>query len=238
MYYGADAVEHHTSNGRLRLLNSFFVGGFYCCGAMKKHYFQHDEEARNDEKITQLRLEHGAYGYGIYWMIIEAMHRGNGEITDIKAFAFSINENFTKLESVVKTCLRVALLDPTNNGGIKSNRVINQIAQRDEYIEKQREFGRIGGLKKAKNLGNPKATSSDKRKGKETKVKETTNVSAKMKSWIANNGVESVDGYIDRMTEDTCDLCVEKAWKKFENGRHGKTPSAIFTLASQLHEKH
>ena len=61
----------------------------------------------------------------------------------------------------------------------------------------------------------------------------------KLKNWLVNTGnVESPDGYIKRMVEDTCESCVEKAWGKFESGRHGKTPSAIFELAVRLHKRH
>jgi len=205
---------------------------------MKKHYFQHDEEARNDEKITQLRLEHGAYGYGIYWMIIEAMHRGSGEIADLKAFAFSINEEHTKVSEVVKTCLRVALISPTKNGGIKSNRVIAQIQQREEYIKKQKEFGRIGGLRKANNLGLPKATSSDERKGKEIKVKETTVVEKRLLTWLGNNSIGKPERYVARIIDESCEDCLRRAWRKLMNRKLPSRPSDLFSLSNELHESH
>lgn len=41
------------------------------------YYFQHDFNARNDEKILELRSRFGAEGYGIFWMIVETMAENN-----------------------------------------------------------------------------------------------------------------------------------------------------------------
>jgi len=41
-------------------------------------YFPHDHNAKDDEKILELRAEFGAEGYGIYWMLIESMFNNNG----------------------------------------------------------------------------------------------------------------------------------------------------------------
>lgn len=36
-------------------------------------YFSHDDDARNDENVLMMRMELGAEGYGIYWMLIEKL---------------------------------------------------------------------------------------------------------------------------------------------------------------------
>ena len=41
--------------------------------AKDTYYFSHDYNARNDEKILELRSEFGAEGYGVFWMIVETM---------------------------------------------------------------------------------------------------------------------------------------------------------------------
>lgn len=38
-----------------------------------KFYFDHDYNARNDDKIMEMRSEYGAQGYGVFWMIVETM---------------------------------------------------------------------------------------------------------------------------------------------------------------------
>ena len=39
-----------------------------------KEYFSHDYNASSDSKIMALIYDHGAVGYGIYWVIIEMLH--------------------------------------------------------------------------------------------------------------------------------------------------------------------
>ena len=36
-------------------------------------YFQHDYNARNDERTLQIRAEHGLAGYALYFMLLESM---------------------------------------------------------------------------------------------------------------------------------------------------------------------
>jgi len=36
-------------------------------------YFQHDYNARNDEKVLELRSNYGVEGYGLFWMLLESM---------------------------------------------------------------------------------------------------------------------------------------------------------------------
>mgnify|MGYP002626423972 CR=1 FL=1 len=39
----------------------------------KAYYFQHDSNAREDEKLIALRMDKGAAGYGIYFMLLELL---------------------------------------------------------------------------------------------------------------------------------------------------------------------
>ena len=39
----------------------------------KTKYFRHDSNARNDDKLTALRIEQGPAGYGVYFMILERL---------------------------------------------------------------------------------------------------------------------------------------------------------------------
>ena len=40
---------------------------------MKKRFFPHYCDARNDERVIQLRIKYNAAGYGVYFMILERM---------------------------------------------------------------------------------------------------------------------------------------------------------------------
>ena len=41
----------------------------------EKPYFQHDFFAMSDKKIRKLIFELGYEGYGIFWAVVEFMHR-------------------------------------------------------------------------------------------------------------------------------------------------------------------
>ena len=42
-------------------------------GNMKIPYFSHDQNARNDPKITKIRAKYGLEGYGCYFVLLEMM---------------------------------------------------------------------------------------------------------------------------------------------------------------------
>lgn len=46
--------------------------------AKESFYFRHDYNARNDDKILELRSRFGGEGYGVFWMIIETMAENEG----------------------------------------------------------------------------------------------------------------------------------------------------------------
>ena len=39
----------------------------------KQKYFSHDSNARNDEKIVNMRMQMGAGSYAIYFMILDVL---------------------------------------------------------------------------------------------------------------------------------------------------------------------
>ncbi|MFK8281663.1 Lin1244/Lin1753 domain-containing protein [Capnocytophaga cynodegmi] len=67
-------------------------------------YFSHDGNARNDEKLLSVRVNMGAEGYGIYFMIIEKLLE-SGEYTLIKDYnviAFDLRVGSDKIKAVVE----------------------------------------------------------------------------------------------------------------------------------------
>jgi len=50
-------------------------------GAKSSFYFDHDYNARNDQKILELRSEFGWHGYGLYFAILENLCEANGYLT-------------------------------------------------------------------------------------------------------------------------------------------------------------
>lgn len=66
-------------------------------------YFSHDADARNDEKIIGLIMEHGMEGYGIFWSIIEMLRTATEHKMhlDYKRIAFALHVDDENVKSVI-----------------------------------------------------------------------------------------------------------------------------------------
>ena len=66
-------------------------------------YFSHDADARNDEKIIGLIMEHGMEGYGIFWSIIEMLRTATDHKMhlDYKRIAFALHVDDAKIKNVI-----------------------------------------------------------------------------------------------------------------------------------------
>ena len=69
------------------------------------YWFKHDIDARNDDKIVRLRMDMGAEGYGIYFMILELLANSEGyKLSDnYKVIAYRINSTEELVEQVVQS---------------------------------------------------------------------------------------------------------------------------------------
>jgi len=71
--------------------------------AKDAYYFSHDSNARNDEKIISLRMNHGWEGYGIYWALIEMLRdSANHELEmDYNRIAFALHADCDLIKSLI-----------------------------------------------------------------------------------------------------------------------------------------
>jgi uncharacterized protein YdaU (DUF1376 family) len=71
---------------------------------MKKTYFNHDSNARNDYRIIKLRAKLGYEGYGIFWSLLEMLFIEENKICieDYDALAFGLQCNTNKLKQVIE----------------------------------------------------------------------------------------------------------------------------------------
>ena len=110
----------------------------------KKTYFNHDSNARNDEKIVALRIRYGAEGYGVYFMLIEMLQAAPGCTLekDYKALAFDLRVSARRIKSIVED---FGLFTPTDGGKkFYSERLIKYASEVDESYERYAEAGRKG----------------------------------------------------------------------------------------------
>lgn len=76
-------------------------------------YFTHDYNARNDDKILELRSLYGAEGYGIFWMIAETMAENtNGGIKKSLIGGLSLGYGVAKdrLLAIINSCIEIGLI--------------------------------------------------------------------------------------------------------------------------------
>lgn len=87
-------------------------------------YFQHDYNARNDQKILELRSEFGAEGYGIWWMLLETLAEQDEGIDRgaIGGLSLAYGVDKGKLKEIIDFCLEIGLLYD-NSGYIRNGRM-------------------------------------------------------------------------------------------------------------------
>lgn len=105
----------------------------------KKTYFNHDCDARNDEKLIALRIRYGAEGYGVYFMLIEMLQAVPGCVLekDYKALAFDLRVSARRIKSIVED---FGLFTPTDGGKkFYSERLIRHVNEAEENERKRSE---------------------------------------------------------------------------------------------------
>ena len=67
-------------------------------------FFKHDNNARNDFKINEIRIKYGIKGYGIYFCILEIMCSTKSKTikTNFKTLAYDLREDVEVIEDIVK----------------------------------------------------------------------------------------------------------------------------------------
>lgn len=103
----------------------------------KTYYFPHDYNARNDPKLQDVLIEHGAAGIGVFWCIVEQLFEQGGELPlkSCKSIAFALHQECKMVESVVKD---FGLFE---NDGEKfwSNSVNKRLGKRQQISERRKK---------------------------------------------------------------------------------------------------
>jgi hypothetical protein len=79
-----------------------------------KESFLHDSDARNDERILELRARFGWEGYGLFWALIEMMRtaaRYQLNSDRLKAIALGLAAELQLLADVVDACCELGLFE-------------------------------------------------------------------------------------------------------------------------------
>lgn len=139
-------------------------------GKMKnRFYFQHDSGAMDDDRILDLRADLGWHGYGLFWGVLELLHRNDGVMKyDPKRVGFALQTAPVEIEKI----LNDYDLFTVEDGEFWSGRLLGQITHRSKLLEKRRAAGRKGGKAKA-SAKQVLSDGSSKTEPKERKVEES-----------------------------------------------------------------
>ena len=110
------------------------------------YYFQHDFNARNDEKILELRSRFGPEGYGIFWMVVESMAEtadGKLKASLIGGLSHGYGLPKEKLQKILDCCVEVGLFKLK-----KGNYLSDRLLRYKEFRAKMSEFGKSGAEKR------------------------------------------------------------------------------------------
>lgn len=130
--------------------------------AKETFYFSHDYNARNDDKILELRAKFGAEGYGVFWMIIETMAEnedGGAKASLIGGLSLGYGVAKSTLIDIFKYCVEIGLFYE-ESGYYYSKRLLTH----KEFRKELSKNGAEGAKKRWRGYSPPNAK---ERKGKE-----------------------------------------------------------------------
>jgi hypothetical protein len=101
----------------------------------KSYYFPHDENSRNDPKLVKLSMD-GWDLVGLFWSMIEMMHEQGGYLdNDPEMLSFALRTNKER----ITTLINYPDIFEINNGKFTSQRVLQNLKEREEKSKKAQE---------------------------------------------------------------------------------------------------
>ena len=109
---------------------------------MGLEYFSHDADARNDEKILNVRMKYGAEGYGIYFMLLERLRteKDYTGVADYNALAFDLRVSAGAVKDIINNFGLFSLTD--DGGAFYSESLIRRMEIMESKSKKQSEAGK------------------------------------------------------------------------------------------------
>lgn len=200
-------------------------------------YFSHDSNARNDQKILQLRIQHHAAGYGVYFMILERLREEKDymSIKDYNSIAFDLHEDAGLIKNVVED---FGLFVFTEDGEYFYSESFNdRMALKDEKSRKRSNAGKKGAAKRWNDNANQETSSND---GKAMAMPQE-NIASKVKETKVNKSKVNQTKE-PKTTETTKDIYInarEEIFNKIET-EFGRplSPIELETIGIWIDEDH
>ena len=158
-------------------------------------YFPHDSNARNDERLVNVRMKHGPAGYGVYFMLVERLREDQEymSVVDYNLIAYDLRIDASLAKSIIRDFGLFAFTVDTERGECFYSESLRQrMARKDEITAKRKAASALGVSVRQENREKTKTAETsnqmvtetqpngipngcEKRtKGKESKVKENS----------------------------------------------------------------
>ena len=158
-------------------------------------YFPHDSNARNDERLVKVRMQHGPAGYGVYFMLVERLREDQEymSVVDYNLIAYDLRIDASLAKSIIRDFGLFAFTVDTERGECFYSESLRQrMARKDEITAKRKAASAIGVSVRQENREKTKTAeisdqmvtetqsngtpngSGKRTKGKERKVKENS----------------------------------------------------------------
>ena len=98
-------------------------------------YFPHDSNARNDERLVNVRMKHGPAGYGVYFMLVERLREDPEymSVVDYNLIAFDLRIDASLAKSIIRDFGLFAFTVDTERGECFYSESLRQrMARKDE----------------------------------------------------------------------------------------------------------
>ena len=169
------------------------------------YYFSHDSNARNDQRLLKVRMQHGMQGYGIYFGIVEILREQEGYILslkDIPSIAYDLRIEIPIIEEIIFNYDLFVMEDDI----FYSKSLKKRLELMDEMKLKRVEAGRKGGIASAKvKQESSNAKALNKTKENKTKIKDINERYNKFKDqsqeFISIYGKDLIHEFISYWTE-------------------------------------
>ena len=128
---------------------------------LKKYYFPHDENSRNNQKMLKIRAKfNNTCGYGLFWMFIESMSESSTGKIDGSAIAelsLSYGVAISYLTEFIDFCLSIGLFQKDENGSLYTERMVKH----SDFRNERSISGSIGAAKRWENNAKIKNSSAN-----------------------------------------------------------------------------
>lgn len=113
-------------------------------------YFPHDSNARNSEKLLELRMQHGAAGYGVYFMLIERLREAADYscVVNYNSIAFDLRVSAELIKSVLRDFRLFAFSQTDEGERFYSESLRQRMKPMDEMKEQRRNAAALSVAKR------------------------------------------------------------------------------------------